>query len=81
VRLQAKSVSEAQKGIAFAAFLKLLMPLIVVLPGIAMFALNADLATPDQAYPSGHGLATYGHKRTGLCCPSCGNRLVTGVNV
>ncbi|MDG1829021.1 MAG: sodium/solute symporter, partial [Luminiphilus sp.] len=49
--LAAKSVSEAQKGIAFAAFLKLLMPLIVVLPGIAMFALNADLATPDQAYP------------------------------
>ena len=39
--LAAKSVKEAQKGIAFAAFLKLLMPVIVVLPGIAMYALNA----------------------------------------
>ena len=47
--LGAKSVDEAQKGIAFAAFLKLLMPVIVVLPGIAMFVLNADLVSPDQA--------------------------------
>jgi SSS family solute:Na+ symporter len=60
--LAAKSVSEAQKGIAFAAFLKLLMPLIVVLPGIAMFALNADLATPDQAYPSAMALLPTGIK-------------------
>ena len=60
--LAAKSVSEAQKGIAFAAFLKLLMPLIVVLPGIAMFALNANLATPDQAYPSAMALLPTGIK-------------------
>jgi len=60
--LAAKSVSEAQKGIAFAAFLKLLMPLIVVLPGIAMFALNADLAAPDQAYPSAMALLPAGIK-------------------
>ncbi|MDG1066519.1 MAG: sodium/solute symporter, partial [Luminiphilus sp.] len=60
--LAAKSVSEAQKGIAFAAFLKLLMPLIVVLPGIAMFALNADLAAPDQAYPSAMALLPTGIK-------------------
>ena len=60
--LAAKSVSDAQKGIAFAAFLKLLMPLIVVLPGIAMFALNADLATPDQAYPSAMALLPTGIK-------------------
>ncbi len=50
--LAAKSVQEAQKGIAFAAFLKLLMPLIVVLPGIAAVLLVPDLAKPDQAYPS-----------------------------
>ncbi|MEW9797912.1 sodium/sugar symporter [Alteromonas sp. CYL-A6] len=50
--LAAKSVHEAQKGIAFAAFLKLLMPLIVVLPGIAAVLLVPDLAKPDQAYPS-----------------------------
>ena len=50
--LAAKSVQEAQKGIAFAAFLKLLMPLIVVLPGIAAILIVPDLAKPDQAYPS-----------------------------
>jgi len=60
--LAAKSVAEAQKGIAFAAFLKLLMPLIVVLPGIAMFALNANLAAPDQAYPSAMALLPAGIK-------------------
>lgn len=50
--LAAKSIHEAQKGIAFAAFLKLLMPLIVVLPGIAAVVLIPDLERPDQAYPS-----------------------------
>jgi SSS family solute:Na+ symporter len=60
--LGAKSVDEAQKGIAFAAFLKLLMPVIVVLPGIAMFVLNAELASPDQAYPSAMTLLPVGIK-------------------
>lgn len=50
--LAAKSTREAQKGIVFAAGLKLLMPLIVVLPGIAAAVLSPDLATPDRAYPS-----------------------------
>lgn len=49
--LAAKDLAEAQKGIAFAAFLKLLMPVIVVLPGIAAVLLLPDLAKPDQAYP------------------------------
>lgn len=49
--LAAKSIKEAQKGVAFAAFLKLLMPLIVVIPGIAAFVLAADIAKPDQAFP------------------------------
>jgi SSS family solute:Na+ symporter len=49
--LAAKSIKEAQKGVAFAALLKLLMPLIVVIPGIAAFALAADIAKPDQAFP------------------------------
>jgi SSS family solute:Na+ symporter len=35
--LAAKSLDEAQKGIIFAGFLKLLMPLIVVIPGIAAY--------------------------------------------
>ncbi len=49
--LAAKSLREGQKGIAFAAFLKLLMPVIVVLPGIAAVLLVPDLGKPDQAYP------------------------------
>ncbi len=49
--LAAKSIKEAQKGVAFAAVLKLLMPLIVVIPGIAAFVLQADIDKPDQAFP------------------------------
>lgn len=50
--LAAKSVNEAQKGIVLAAFLKLLMPAIIVVPGIAALVLAPGLARPDQAYPS-----------------------------
>ncbi|GLX86089.1 sodium transporter [Thalassotalea loyana] len=50
--LAAKNIQEAQKGIALAAYLKLLMPIIVVLPGIAAVVLYPNLATADQAYPS-----------------------------
>lgn len=49
--LGAKDIAEAQKGIALAAYLKLLMPVIVVLPGIAALVLVPGLAKPDQAYP------------------------------
>ncbi|MEQ3695746.1 MAG: sodium/sugar symporter [Pseudomonadales bacterium] len=49
--LAAKNIREAQKGIVFAAFLKLLMPIIVVLPGIAAVMLLPDLDAPDKAYP------------------------------
>lgn len=37
--LAAKSIREAQKGLAFAAFLKLIIPLIVVIPGIVAFVM------------------------------------------
>ena len=49
--LGAKSLDEAQTGAAFAAVLKVLLPLIVVIPGIAAFVLSADIAKPDEAYP------------------------------
>ncbi len=49
--LAAKSNREAQKGIAFAAFLKMLMPILVVLPGIAAVILSPDLSESDKAYP------------------------------
>ncbi|MFC3550532.1 sodium/sugar symporter [Lysobacter cavernae] len=50
--LAAKDLGEAQKGVLFAAFLKLLMPLVVVVPGIAAVMLAPDLTKPDQAYPT-----------------------------
>ncbi len=37
--LAAKSLSEAQKGLAFAAFLKMLIPLFVVIPGIIAYVM------------------------------------------
>ena len=40
--LAAKSLKEAQKGILFAAFLKLIIPLIVVVPGIAAYVIIND---------------------------------------
>jgi SSS family solute:Na+ symporter len=53
----------ARKGLLFAAFLKLLMPAVVLLPGIAAFALDKSGAlgdamrqggelNPDRAYPT-----------------------------
>jgi solute:Na+ symporter, SSS family len=50
--LAAKSLPEAQKGVIFAGFLKLLMPVIIVLPGIAAVVLAPELTKPDQAYPT-----------------------------
>jgi SSS family solute:Na+ symporter len=58
--LAAKSVKEAQNGVLLAAFLKLLVPLIVVVPGIAAVMLAPGLAKPDQAYPTMMGLLPSG---------------------
>lgn len=60
--LAAKSLEEGQKGIAFAAFLKLLMPVIVVLPGIAAVILLPELERADQAYPQLMNLMPVGLK-------------------
>lgn len=50
--LGAKSLKEAQKGVMFAAYLKLLMPFVIVLPGICAAILFPLLEKSDQAYPS-----------------------------
>jgi SSS family solute:Na+ symporter len=47
----AKSLGEAQKGMLFAGYLKLILPFVVVIPGIAAFALSAGIDKPDEAYP------------------------------
>lgn len=49
--LAAKNLSEAQRGLAFAGFLKILMPLIVVIPGIVAYVLDANIERSDEAYP------------------------------
>ncbi len=50
--LGAKNLKEGQKGLLLAAFIKIMGPLIVVLPGIIAFHMfGGTLANPDQAYP------------------------------
>lgn len=49
--LAAKDLREAQRGLAFAAFIKLLLPLVVVVPGIVAYALDAPITRGDEAYP------------------------------
>lgn len=49
--LGSKSLAEGQKGIVFAAFLKLLIPFVVVIPGILAFNLFSEqLANGDGTY-------------------------------
>ncbi len=57
--LAAKSLKHAQSGLAFAGILKLLLPLIVVIPGIVAFVITNDpdglhyneITKADAAYP------------------------------
>jgi SSS family solute:Na+ symporter len=49
--LGSKSLAEGQKGIVFAAFLKLIIPFVVVIPGILAYNLFAgDMLRPDGTY-------------------------------
>ena len=51
--LGARSVAEGQKGIMLAAGLKLIIPFIIVFPGIMAYQLyGAQIANPDEAYPT-----------------------------
>ncbi|MEM6321153.1 MAG: sodium/solute symporter [Bacteroidota bacterium] len=64
--LAAKSIKEARNGIAFAAGMKLILPLIVVIPGIVAYAMKADLEKGDQVYS--HVLGTFiGTGFKGIC--------------
>ena len=65
--LGAKNLQEAQKGIMFAAFLKMIVPFIIVIPGIAAAHMIANgmappIDKPDQAYPTMMALAPTGIK-------------------
>ena len=50
--LASKSLSEGQKGALLTAVLKMLDPLILVLPGVIAFHLFQDLPKADMAYPA-----------------------------
>jgi SSS family solute:Na+ symporter len=51
--LGAKNLKEGQKGLLLAACIKILGPLIVVLPGIIAFYLfGGEISKPDEAYPT-----------------------------
>lgn len=49
--LSARSESDAQKGILFAGFLKILILFIIVMPGIFASVLFPGITQPDQIYP------------------------------
>ncbi len=63
--LAAKSLKEAQRGIAFAAFLKLIIPLIVVIPGIVAYVMfsqpegTAVIAGAKEAFTKLDGSVNY----------------------
>ena len=50
--LAAKNIKQAQRGLAFAGYLKILVPFVVVIPGIAAYVLTDGTLNPsDKAYP------------------------------
>lgn len=50
--LASKSLAEGQKGALLTAVLKMLDPLVLVLPGLIVFHLYQDLPVSDMAYPT-----------------------------
>ncbi|WP_303962230.1 sodium/sugar symporter [Succinatimonas hippei] len=52
----AKSVNEAQKGLVFAAYLKLIIPFLVVIPGIAAYVITQD---PEMMAKLGAGASNF----------------------
>lgn len=49
--LGARSEWDARMGVVFAGFMKILLPFLVVVPGIVAFKIFPGLSDPDQAYP------------------------------
>jgi solute:Na+ symporter, SSS family len=63
--LAAKSIGEAQKGLIFAAFIKLLLPILVVIPGIIVFVLYQQsegttiISNVQSTFQNAHGTIHY----------------------
>jgi len=50
--LAAKTIEEGQKGISFGASIKLVIPFIIIVPGIMAFELYGnEITNPDEAFP------------------------------
>ena len=64
--LAAKSLAEAQKGVMFAAYLKLLMPVIIVLPGIAAVMLAPGSRQARRGLSDDDAPAAARHRRPGV---------------
>jgi SSS family solute:Na+ symporter len=50
--LGARSEWDAKAGMLFAGFLKLFIPVLVMIPGLAVLSMRPDLESPDQAIPT-----------------------------
>jgi SSS family solute:Na+ symporter len=50
--LGARSEWDARMGVVFAGFMKIVLPLLVVIPGIVAFKLYPNLRDKDQAFPT-----------------------------
>ncbi len=50
--LGARSEWDARMGVVFAGFMKIVLPLLVVIPGIVAFKLYPNLQDKDQAFPT-----------------------------
>jgi len=71
--LGAKSLAEGQKGVLFAACLKLLIPFIIVMPGIMAYQLYGDsISNGDMAYPHMMGQVLPPYLRGAMFAALCG---------
>ncbi|MEQ8304646.1 MAG: sodium/solute symporter [Cyclobacteriaceae bacterium] len=58
--LAAKSINEAKKGLIFAAYLKILIPLIIVIPGITAYVLMNEFSLQELSTIIGQPAETLG---------------------
>lgn len=50
--LAAKNLEEGQKGVLFTGFIKILVPFVMLIPGVIAYHLITDLPNRDLAYPA-----------------------------
>ena len=58
--MAAKSINEAKKGLIFAGYLKILIPLLVVIPGITAYVLTNEFSPEELSQMIGSSIETIG---------------------